>query len=102
MNEQDLKHVIALLLEDAKRLQQIEPNAGTEARILLAKQALKTCGAQDPDRNKFMNFMANTITPLPCNGERVSRVYHDTMVKALRIELERLRSRIAINEIVAN
>ncbi|EAP1549169.1 hypothetical protein CGN74_15875 [Salmonella enterica] len=102
MNEQDLKHVIALLLEDAKRLQQIEPNAGTEARILLAKQALKTCGAQDPDRTKFMNFMANTITPLPCNGERVSRVYHDTMVKALRIELERLRSRIAINEIVAN
>lgn len=63
MNEQDLKHVIALLLEDAKRLQQIEPNAGTEARILLAKQALKTCGAQDPDRTKFMNFMANTITP---------------------------------------
>lgn len=102
MNEQDLKHVIALLLEDAKRLQQIEPNAGTEARILLAKQALKTCGAQDPDRTKFMNFMANTITPLPCNGERVSRVYHDTMVKTLRIELERLRSRIAINEIVAN
>jgi hypothetical protein len=36
MNEQDLKHVIALLLEDAKRLQQTEPNAGTEARILLS------------------------------------------------------------------
>ncbi|EBJ2703614.1 hypothetical protein DRB58_04855 [Salmonella enterica] len=102
MNEQDLKHVIALLLEDAKRLQQIEPNAGTEARILLAKQALKTCGAQDPDRTEFMNFMANTIPPRPCKGDGVSRVYHDTMVKALRIELERLRSRIAINEIITN
>ncbi|MDM3271654.1 hypothetical protein [Citrobacter sp. Ce129] len=102
MNEQDLKHVIALLLEDAKRLQQIEPNAGTEARILLAKQALNNCGAQTPDRTKFMNFMADTITPLPCNGERVSRVYHDTMVKALRIELDGLRRKIVMNEIVAN
>ncbi|ENT7505956.1 hypothetical protein ACE47B_004313, partial [Shigella flexneri] len=27
MNETELKHVIALLLEDAKRLQQLEPNA---------------------------------------------------------------------------
>lgn len=102
MNEQNLRHVIALLLEDAKRLQHIEPNAGTEARVLLAKQALKTCGAQDPDRTEFMNFMANTITPLPCNGERVSRVYHDTMVKALRIELDGLRRKIVMNEIVAN
>lgn len=32
MNETELKHVIALLLEDAKRLQQLEPNAGTGAR----------------------------------------------------------------------
>ncbi len=39
MNEQDLKHVIALLLEDAKRLQQIEPNAGTEARIWSAENS---------------------------------------------------------------
>ncbi|HCI6317568.1 TPA: hypothetical protein NPO62_003086 [Klebsiella quasipneumoniae subsp. similipneumoniae] len=102
MDSQELKHVIALLLEDSKRLQELEPNAGTEARILLAKQALITCGAQGPERIDFMNFMANTITPLPCNGERVSRVYHDTMVKALRIELERLRSQIAVNEIIAN
>ncbi|EPE8579293.1 hypothetical protein ACSGW2_004693, partial [Escherichia coli] len=36
MNETELKHVIALLLEDAKRLQQLEPNAGTGARIWLA------------------------------------------------------------------
>lgn len=37
---EELKHVIALLLEDAKRLQQIEPNAGTQARIALATGAL--------------------------------------------------------------
>lgn len=41
MKENELKHVIALLLEDAKRIQQIEPNAGTESRILLAKMLLQ-------------------------------------------------------------
>lgn len=42
MNEAELKHVIALLLEDAKRLVQLEPNAGTKARIWLAKEALES------------------------------------------------------------
>ncbi|MBB7555380.1 hypothetical protein HEM37_012745 [Escherichia coli] len=42
MNETELKHVIALLLEDAKRLQQLEPNAGTEARIWLALNAIES------------------------------------------------------------
>lgn len=40
MSEHELKHVIALLLEDAKRLQQIEPNACTEARIGIAQTTL--------------------------------------------------------------
>lgn len=38
---EELKHVIALLLEDAKRLQQIKPNAGTEARITQAIKVLE-------------------------------------------------------------
>lgn len=42
MRETELRHVIALLLEDAKRLQQLEPNAGTEARIWVAKNALES------------------------------------------------------------
>lgn len=42
MDEHELKHVIALLLEDARRAQLIEPNAGTEARIWLAENALKS------------------------------------------------------------
>lgn len=41
MKENELKHAIALLLEDAKRIQQIEPNAGTESRILLAQMLLQ-------------------------------------------------------------
>ncbi|OQM43418.1 hypothetical protein BZK42_00490 [Citrobacter braakii] len=42
MNETELKHVIAMLLEDAKRLQQVELNAGTEARIWLANKTLNS------------------------------------------------------------
>ncbi|HAI0669292.1 TPA: hypothetical protein HIO38_004984 [Escherichia coli] len=41
-----MKHVIALLLEDAKRLQQLEPNAGTEAHIWIAIESLK-CESDD-------------------------------------------------------
>ncbi|EPD2704507.1 hypothetical protein ACR80H_004813 [Escherichia coli] len=45
-NDEKLKHVIALLLKDAKRLQQLEPNAGTEARIWIAIESLK-CESDD-------------------------------------------------------
>ena len=45
-NDEKLKHIIALLLEDAKRLQQLEPNAGTEARIWIAMKSLK-CESSD-------------------------------------------------------
>ena len=40
MKNEELKHVIALLLEDAKRRQELEPNAGTEARIWLGDYSL--------------------------------------------------------------
>lgn len=50
MDSQELKHVIALLLEDSKRLQELEPNAGTEARIWLAKGALESGDHEDNDR----------------------------------------------------
>lgn len=39
-----------LLLEDSKRLQELEPNAGTEARIWLAKGALESGDHEDNDR----------------------------------------------------
>lgn len=40
MNNEDLKHIIAKLLQDAHRIQQIEPNLGTAARIEEAIAAL--------------------------------------------------------------
>ncbi|HBP4330484.1 TPA: hypothetical protein L5114_001912 [Escherichia coli] len=55
MNETELKHVIALLLEDAKRLQQLEPNAGTEARIWIAKRAL------DSDNDDSHEFTCDAL-----------------------------------------
>ncbi|HBE9077611.1 hypothetical protein [Serratia fonticola] len=39
-SEVDTKDIIAQLLEDARRLQQLEPNAGTAARIEAAEKAL--------------------------------------------------------------
>lgn len=47
MDEYEFKHVIALLIEDVKRLQELEPNAGTEARIWLAKGALESGDHED-------------------------------------------------------
>lgn len=44
---EELRHVIALLLEDAKRLQQVEPNAGTAARIAQANEALESAFSTD-------------------------------------------------------
>lgn len=112
MREKELKHVIALLLEDAKRLQQIEPNAGTEARIWLAKDALESgdeatksqcdCDRKGKNQPGCINVMTHIITPLPCKGDGVDRVYHDTMVKALRIELDGLRRKIVMNEIITH
>lgn len=102
---EELKHIIALLLEDAKRLQQIEPNAGTEARIWVGRNAL-----QSGDNDKAVvikphvvttkisfvpddcSFKGNKITPLTCDG--VNRIYHETMVTALRMEIEKLESLI--------
>lgn len=37
----DLKEMIAKLLEDARRLNVIEPNAGTSARIVEAEKLLQ-------------------------------------------------------------
>ena len=50
MDSKELMYVIALLLEDSKRLQELEPNAGTEARIWLAKGALESGDHEDNDR----------------------------------------------------
>jgi hypothetical protein len=102
---EELKHVIALLLEDAKRLQQIEPNAGTEARIWVGRNALQSGDNDKAVVNKThvattkisfapddSSFKGNKITPLTCDG--VNRIYHETIVEALRMEIKKLESLI--------
>lgn len=61
---EELKHVIALLLEDAKRLQQIEPNTGTETRIAQANEILGAVFNQDikPPIKKSSLKTEETIT----------------------------------------
>jgi len=41
MNNEALKEMIAKLLEDARRIQELEPNAGTQSRINEAINMLK-------------------------------------------------------------
>ncbi len=65
MEETELKHIIALLLEDAKRLQQLEPNAGTEARILIAMKSLK-CESSD--------YFKTTIKTTQLSGELLKKL----------------------------
>ncbi len=39
MDNEELRHIVALLIEDAEKLHVIEPNAATQAHIWLAKRA---------------------------------------------------------------
>ena len=64
-NDEKLKHIIALLLEDAKRLQQLEPNAGTEARIWIAMKSLK-CESSD--------YFKTTIKTTKLSGELLKKL----------------------------
>ncbi|EMW55077.1 hypothetical protein [Escherichia coli] len=64
-NDEKLKHIIALLLEDAKRLQQLEPNAGTEARIWIAMKSLK-CESSD--------YSKTTIKTTQLSGELLKKL----------------------------
>lgn len=41
MNETELKHIIALLLEDARQVYRLSPNSATLTRIQMAEKALK-------------------------------------------------------------
>ncbi|RWT96642.1 hypothetical protein [Raoultella ornithinolytica] len=60
------------------------------------------CAQKGKNQQVSINVATHIITPIPCKGDGVDRVYHDTMVKALRIELDGLRRKIVMNEIVAN
>ena len=64
-NDEKLKHIIALLLEYAKRLQQLEPNAGTEARIWIAMKSLK-CESSD--------YFKTTIKTTQLSGELLKKL----------------------------
>jgi len=39
MDSEELRHIVALLIEDAEKLNAIKPDAATQAHIWLAKRA---------------------------------------------------------------
>ncbi|HFW4796131.1 TPA: hypothetical protein ACIBS5_001448 [Salmonella enterica subsp. diarizonae serovar 60-67:z35:-] len=67
MNE--AKHVIALLLEDARRLQQIEPNASTKAHIWLGMKAFESGGEPSAysDITPFLSRLKKLIGEIESN-----------------------------------
>ncbi|HBC1013107.1 TPA: hypothetical protein IGZ65_004825 [Escherichia coli] len=62
MNETELKHVIALLLEDVKRFNQLQPNTGTEARIWMALYAIES-GDDDDEAEMERRDGVNSSQP---------------------------------------
>lgn len=82
MDANELKHIIALLLEDAKRVQQLEPNSGTESHIQLAQTALKEV-QQDISGKKRLN------------GVEIVEAILERRERAARLDSERL-GRVAI------
>lgn len=82
MDANELKHIIALLLEDAKRVQHLEPNSGTESRIQLAQTALKEV-PQDINGKKRLN------------GVEIVEAILERRERAARLDSERL-GRVAI------
>lgn len=57
MNETELKYVITLLLESLEYMHELTPNADTEARIGLARYALRPTGEA---RRGFVESAGNT------------------------------------------
>jgi hypothetical protein len=73
----ELKHIIALLLEDAKRVQRLEPNSGTESHIQLAQTVLKEV-QQDINGKKRLN------------GVEIVEAILERRERAARLDSERL------------
>lgn len=95
---EELKHVIALLLEDAKRLQQIEPNAGTEARIWLALKSLRATNHSVEQAIRAASLKAGNELHVR------SMTVHQAEKCSLTIspQLQRLKKVISELEIVSN
>lgn len=77
MDANELKHIIALLLEDAKRVQRLEPNSGTESHIQLAQTVLKKV-QQDINGKKRLN------------GVEIVEAILERRERAARLDSERL------------
>lgn len=91
MGEKELKHVIALLLEDARRLQGLKPNAGTMARIGIAEAFLRDeidCHSTEEDATVALPLNVVLAFMTEDNPVRL-RFIRMSAIKRLSIEKER-------------
>lgn len=92
MEGKGLKHVIALLLEDAKRLQELEPNAGTEARIGIAKVFLsgEVCAYCSITKEATVTLPSNLALALMAEEDLIKRRFiRMSVAKLFATEKER-------------
>ncbi|MFZ8064782.1 hypothetical protein [Escherichia coli] len=97
MNETELKHIIALLLEDARQVYRLSPNSATQERIRMAEAALK----QDNGNgiSKFSAANENEVIEINSNiSDGVIASSHQTILMGARL-LEVITSELEKNGI---
>lgn len=86
-----------------------ESKAELEGQLALINERIEACAAQATidivsQPGSMDDFFKEAEKKIKFTSEPggVNLIYHETMVKALRIELDGLRRKIVMNEIVAN
>ncbi|HBC3033077.1 TPA: hypothetical protein KC759_000014 [Escherichia coli O146] len=97
MNETELKHIIALLLEDARQLYRLAPGSATLARIQMAEKALKQ--GKGSGISKFSAASKNEVIEINSNiSDSVIASSHKTILMGARL-LEVITSELEKNGI---
>lgn len=110
LNDEQLATWIADKNFSLNRLRELrESKADLEGRLALIDEQIEACTAQAAitivsQPATMHDFFGEAEKKIKFTSEPggVNVIYHETTVKCLRIEIERLKHKIAISEIVAN
>ncbi|KJM19324.1 hypothetical protein SS15_02130 [Enterobacter roggenkampii] len=110
MNDEQLAAWIADKHLSLSRLRELrESKAELEGQLTLINERIEACVAQatiniENQPATMGDFFSEAERKIKFTSEPggVNVIYHETLVKALRIELDGLRRQIVMNEIVAN
>ena len=97
MNETELKHIIALLLEDARQVYRLSPNSATQERIRIAETALK----QDNGNgiSKFSAASKNEVIEINSNISDSCVAYSHQIIRVSARIMEVMASELEKNNI---